>query len=345
MRSKLFLAFLFLIYFEAWCQETVFVKAVENGNGFTRDRAGECYIITPNHVVLENFGDVRVVAKNRLELKGELIESFEPDLAILKLEKLSNFHCKSWQKIEDLNEVLEDASIGFLEYRDEFGASNLLHVNITAKDQESIAVIPQDVNQQFIKGMSGASFYVNHKAEKVLLGMLLNIEEDLKTGYVYQIDDINRMLSPFFDVYENKPKNLGILILKDGVNFTEVTNSVTTNLSSSKKYQISKKLPHTEFLYKEFSSILKGRFDKDVPKKIKENVDEVLLGEVTITKSINSKNLYKINARLSANLYSSNDFALIKNTNAKGKGLNSDEKLAYDQSIKSLIRNLENQFK
>ena len=105
MRVKLFLTFLFLICFEALCQETVFIKAVENGNGFTKERAGECFIITPNHVVLENFGDVRIVAKNRLELKGELIESFEPDLAILKLEESTNFNCKPWQKNEDINEL------------------------------------------------------------------------------------------------------------------------------------------------------------------------------------------------------------------------------------------------
>ena len=345
MKSKLFLAFLLLIYCEALCQETVFVKAAENGNGFIRERVGECYIITPNHVVLENLGGIKIVAKNRLELKGELLESFEPDLAILKLEKSANFNCKPWQKNENLNEVLEDASMGFLEYRDEFGASNLLHVNITSKDQESIAVIPQDQNQQFVKGMSGASFYVNHKTEKVLLGMLLNIEEDLKTGYIYQIDDIDRTLSPFFDIEGDKPKKLGILILKDDVIFTEVTNKVTTNLNSNKKYQTSKKLLNTEFLYKEFSSIVGGRFNKEVPKKIKENIDEVLLGEVTLSKSINSKNLYKINARLAANLYSSNDFALIKNVNANGKGLNSDENLAYEQSIKSLLNNLQNQLK
>ena len=42
----------------------------------------------------------------------------------------------------------------------------------------------------------------------------------------------------------------------------------------------------------------------------------VLLGEITISKSLNSNNLYKINSRLSANLYSSDDLALIKNINA-----------------------------
>ena len=341
MRDKLLLTFLVLFCFEALCQETVFIKAVENGNGFTRERAGECFIITPNHVVLENFDVVKIVAKNRLELKGELIESFEPDLAILKLEKSTNLNCKSSKKTKNLNEVLENAATGFLEYRDEFGASNLLHVNITSIDQESIAVIPQDPSQQFIKGMSGASFYVNYKTEKVLLGMLLNIEEDLKTGYIYQIDDIERMLSPFFNVQHDQPKNLGILILKEGIDFIEVTNRLITHLSRGTKYQAVKKLPNTEFLHKEFNAIIEGRFNKNVPQKLKENLNEIFLGEVLITKFQNSKNLYKIDARLEGNLFSSADFKLIKNVHVSGKGLNSDENIAYDQSIKALLNNIE----
>ncbi|MFX0556114.1 hypothetical protein ACOCEA_04920 [Maribacter sp. CXY002] len=345
MRLKLLLYSLLLISLKALCQETVFVKAIENGNGFTRQRNGECYIVTPNHVVLENLGGIEIVAKNRLQVNGRLIESFEPDLVIIKLEQSTGLTCKPIQRNEVLNEVLENVSTGYLEYRDEFGASNLIHVNITSIDQDSIAVIPQDPSQQFIKEMGGASLYVNHKADKILLGMLLHIEEDLKTAHVYQIDDINRMLSPFFDVHEDKTKSLGILILKDDAVFSEVSNTLASNLRRNKKCQVSKKIPDTEFLYKEFSSIVSNSFNKNIPQKIKEGLDEVLLGEVTILKSINAKNLYKINARLAANLYSSHDFTLIKNLNANGKGLNSDENLAYDQSIRSLLTNLENQLK
>lgn len=345
MRFKLFLAFSLLVPLTMICQQSVFVKAKQNGNGFSSERNGECYIITPNHVVLENLGNIKIVAKNRLELEGKLIESFEPDLAILKLGKSSNFRCKPLKKLEGLNAVMDNSSTGVLEYRDEFGAINIFHVDITYIDQESITVIPKNPEIQLIKGMSGSSLYVTYKGDKILLGMLMSITENLKTGYVYQIDDINRMLSPFFDVEKTKPKKLGILILKDGVNFTEVTNRLTTNLQAVEKYQTSKKLPNAEFIYKEFNSIVEGRLGKQVPKKIKESVDELLLGEVTLSKSINSKNLYKINARLAANLYSSSDFTLIKNVNANGKGLNSDENLAYEQSIKSLLNNLQNQLK
>lgn len=345
MKFKLILAFLLLPYFNTLCQETVFVKAKENGNGLIKERAENCFLITPSHVVLETLGDIKIISKNRIEHQGKLVESFEPDLAIIKLESSSDFDCKPWPRIENINETLENISTGFLEYLDELGTTHLLHVNITSIDQESIAIVPQNIDNQLVKGLSGSSFYSMYDGKKVLLGMLLNIEADLKTGYVYQIDDIDRMLAPFFEIEATKAKSLGILILKDDTIYTEVSNTLIMNLSNSKKYHVLKKLPNPEFLYKEFRSIVEGRFNRTVPQKIKENVDEVLLGEITISKSLNSNNLYKINSRLSANLYSSSDLALIKNINANGKGLNSDTNLAYDQSIKSLIRNLENQLK
>lgn len=343
MKLKLFLAFLFFVPLRSLGQQTVFVKADENGNGFLREGNGECYVITPNHVVFENMGDIRIIAKNRLELKARLIESFDLDLAILRLHTSQDFECTPFQKTKRVSEVLENASSGFLEYRDEFGSSNLVHVNISFKDQESIAIIPQSTNNQFVKGMSGASFYVHDKGEKVLLGMLMNVAEDLRTGYIYQIDDMDRMLSPFFDAEDDKVKKMGILILKEGVHFTEASNTLVTNLHGSNKYSASKKLPNSQFLFKEFKSIVEGRFSKFVPQKIEEDLDVLLLGEVTIQKTKNSNNLYRIDARLAANLYSSSDFALIKNVSTNGKGLNSDENLAYDQSIKSLLNNLQKQ--
>lgn len=203
MRNSQILILLSLFFSASlWSQETVFVKGDENGNGFSRSRYGKCYVITPNHVVASS-GSINIINKKRLKLKGRLIESFEPDLAVLEIEDSEGFNCEEWELNTNTATALDNSSTGFIDYKDEFGTTNYFHVNITSMDDSSISIIPQNSDTFFSKGMSGSSLYVNYKGDKVLMGMLISLENDLKTGYVYQIDDIFRVLEPFFKVEEN----------------------------------------------------------------------------------------------------------------------------------------------
>lgn len=337
------LLFLFFLLY-ATGQESVFVKAIENGNGLLHERQGECFVITPNHVVSEFMGDIVIHSKNRVESKGRLFESYEPDIAIIRLTTNSQV-CKPYKTVANIKEILNEIVTGYIQYVDELGAVHYVHVNISSVDQESITIIPQNGNAEFRKGMSGSAFYVNYKNEKTLMGMLMELEADLKTGYVYQIDDIDRVLAPFFDTGTVKQKNLGILILKDDSNFTQITNQLISNLNVDGKYTTLSRLPNTDFLYKEFNSILSGSLKKNIPLKLRENTDELVLGRVTVQTDKNQKNMYVVRLNLEANLYNTKDLSLIKSLNTSSKGLNTNLSIAKNQSIKSLITKLENQLK
>ena len=85
MKLKLCIAFLLLTYFNTLCQETVFVKAKENGNGLIKERAEECFFITPNHVVLETLGDIKIISKSRIEHRESLLRVLSQTLQLLSL--------------------------------------------------------------------------------------------------------------------------------------------------------------------------------------------------------------------------------------------------------------------
>ncbi len=343
MNRILLLILLFLSQI-AFPQETVFVKGKEKGNGILIERSGECFVISPHHVVYEFMGDIMISDKNRVESTGKLIEIFEPDLAIIRIVSGGSQNCASLKVTEDFNNILSNSSSGFIEYRDAFGIANLFHVNITSKDQLSFAVKPQKENEELQKGMSGSSFYINFKGEKVLMGMLMSIEEDLKTGYIYQIDDILRSSSPFFDAGKIAKKNIGVLIQNNNKNFVKVTNGFVEELNK-KNFIAYSNLPNTDFIYNEFNTIFLGKIDKAVPSEIKNTLDELILGKVTFHRSNNQYDMFVVRISLEANLYSTKDFSFVKSLDVNSKGINYDEKLAESQAIESLINNFKKNLK
>lgn len=342
-----FTSFLFYLFvFTTVAQESVFVKALENGNGLLKTLNNECYVIAPSHIVSEYLGDISVIAKNRIKQLGKLEESFEPDLSVIHLQQNGNQICKSYRKTEEIIGILNQVSSGYIEYIDELGEVNRVQTYISSYNQESISIIPRKNDIEFYKGMSGSAFYVEYKNEKILMGMLMQLESDLKTGYVYQIDDIERVLKPFFDSSIAKRKKLGVFILKEGSRYVDFSNQFLSNLQVNNRYETINQIPNSEFLRKQFYSIVAGRIiESAIPKKIKEDIDELVLGTVSMSSEQNQKNMYIVWTSIEANLYSTDDFNLIKSLNTSGKGLNSNFNIAKNQSIKSLLTKLENQLK
>ncbi|MDO5969645.1 hypothetical protein Q4Q35_07485 [Flavivirga aquimarina] len=351
MKQQLCAPLLFFFSCFLFAQETVFVKSTEIGNGIICERAGECFVITPAHVVSESVSDILVRSANRINNTANLIDAYEADLAILGITKSSSTTCKSWDISDQFDRAIDNVSSGFVEYLDEFGASNMVHVNITSKDQTSFIIIPQNANIGFRKGMSGSSFYINYQGEKILAGMLMSMEDDSKQAFVYQIDDIMRTLASFFDVKRqvettyNGPKRLGVMLLKDNNRYVEVNNKLVTNINKGTSYKAYDKFAENDYVEKEFDNIVLGRSDLVIPSKLRKELDQLFLGNVIFETETNRKNMHTVYVRLNASLYLTNNLNVIDSYSFMGKGLGFDEKTAEKQAIKSLLTNMENQFK
>lgn len=352
MKKQCCVSFLLFYAFFLFSQETVFIESNEIGNGIICMRAGECVVITPNHVVFDSGGDEILISdKNKVNTTAHLIQAFSSDLAILKISKEKDFVCKDWEISSQFKNALDDVSTGFVEYLDESGISNLVHVNITSKDETSFIIMPQNANIGLQKGMSGSSFYINYKGEKILAGMLMSMEEDSVQAFVLQIDDIMRLSSPFFDVKRqgsttyNGPKRIGIMLFKDRDRFVEINNQLAANINKGTAYRAYSKFLENDYIENKFDNIVLGQSDLIVPEKLQKELDELLLGDITFEREKNRKNMFIVRARLNASMYLTSNLSLIDSFVFMGKGLGFDEKSAEKQALKSLLTNIENQFK
>lgn len=316
-------------------QESVFLKAREKGNGILVERAGECFIICPFHVVDSFSGNILISDANRVVSQGVFVEAAEPDLAILRLVSGGSQQCNTIDVPTNFNSIINSISDGFIEYRDELGIANMMHVNIIAKDAVGLAVVPKINTDQIVKGMSGSSFYANYNGNKVLVGMLMQVEDDLKTGFIFQIDDTFNILGSFFEIEENK--RIGVLIrekVSKNIN-SQVSNQLAKRLDYLKYKTVS--IPDIQFIDLEFHNIFSGNYSKSVPKTFKGALDEIALGEISFSTSKNQFDMFVVHATLETNIYSARDFSFQTSIVVKGKGVGFTENNAKSKAIEDLI--------
>lgn len=336
---KIFLLpYLLILFFQySIAQNNLYVEAKEKGNGFFKEKNGNCYIITPYHVVSNSNGKITVLDKNRNSFYAELLEVYEPDLAVLKLHENKLVECLNSKHNEQFESILENHATGFIEYIDELGTTNIIHVKITAKDVQSIAVKPIDSNESLKKGMSGSSFYIQEGDKKILAGMLMSIEDDLKTGYIFQIDDIDRILHPFF--YENKVRKVGIVFKNTQ---PKISSKIITSFNNNDKIKIISNFNGKSVLISDIQNIFSGNFNKNKYSKLKNTLDNYIFIESNITQSKNQNNLFVTRINLEA-YYFKADMSLEKNITIYGKGINANKSIAENQAITSLITNFKKQ--
>ena len=332
-------------------QEKVFLQNGEIGNGLIRERAGECIIITPNHVVSNAFGEISVTNKNKIKTEANFIQSYPLDLALLRLSDKVTLDCKYWEVSNFFNEALDKVSTGFVEYLDEFGYANVIHVNIIARTATDFIIIPQKSNISFVKGMSGSTFYIEYAGEKIVAGMLMSLEEDSEQAYVLQIDDILRTLSPFFDIQrdvhvdENAPKKIGVLLIKNDIMDSDMSKKLVASINIGALYSASYKFSKNDYIKDNLDDILSGTHDLVIPNSIQIELDQLLLGNITFEREINRKKMHSIHATFNGGVYETSNLNLVRAINSTGKGVGFDETSSENQALKSLLTNLKNQFK
>ncbi len=198
------------IVFQLQAQETVVIESSQMGRGILKSRSGECFVITPQHVVKGDVSTLNIIGSKNVLSNGKLVQEMEKlDLAIVRVTDGGTQNCTNWSVPKNYTTILNNSIDAYLELRYNDGATQLMHVFITGKDENMISIKPKFPDKDaFIKGMSGGSLFTQYEGKKVYLGMLQKIgleedeeeqeEEDNKEGLVLQADDMERYLSGFF---------------------------------------------------------------------------------------------------------------------------------------------------
>lgn len=184
-------------------QKTVYLESNEFGRGVLKSRSGECFVVAPAHVVGESLKNIAITGNNNVLSSGKLAQTFGSDLAIIRVTEGGSQECEQWDVPENYSTILDNSTEGYLEIRNNSGGAKLMQVFFSEKDAETITIEPERANQSFTKGMSGASLFTRYEGKKIYLGMLQEVDED-GSGYVFQADDMERVLGGFFDKNEIK---------------------------------------------------------------------------------------------------------------------------------------------
>lgn len=241
MKAKFILIIIFSIsYFFAQAQQSVYLESSKKGRGILKSRGNECFVITPAHVVKESIKDISITGEKNVLSKGRLVQTLAPDLAIVRVTGGGTQNCVSWSVPENYFTILDNSIEGYLELVQNNGSKKRTQVFISETDEDIIIIEPKRINQPFIKGMSGASLFTHYNDEKVFLGMLQEIDED-GNGFVFQVDDMERILGGFFvedkirtsdlrpDINNNQSK---LTLEKNENNYTELTGRWTLNVQA-----------------------------------------------------------------------------------------------------------------
>ena len=343
MKRIIGIGILLLFCMELHGQEVVFIESTENGNGILQQRFEECFIITPHHVIEKSMGSLKGMDQNGYEITAEHTKSFPIDLALLKVLNNEGIDCTKWKASKNINNILQNSNSGFIEFRDEVGKKSLIHVNIIEINQNFIKVQPKDPGEQFVKGNSGAGFFLTYNNEKLFAGMLISISDEARTGNILQADDIERHLSGFFFEHAEKPR-IGLLILDENNNFSMLTNQLSSSLEESANYSPVTPLPQSAFIEEKFEPIFSGE-NIQLPQSLEKDLQQLLLGKLSFSIQKTPNNMFMVNTDLDGRIYLTEGFKLLKNLDIQAKGVGRDEEKAKKESLKYLLKNLEKELK
>lgn len=174
----------------------VFVEAAENGQGLLRERNGECFVVTPKHVV-EGSDAITIVASGRLEAGARLDATFAEDVAVLRVVDRGRFGCAfPWDEAAGLDELLRDSPEGVLVSTSPTGALQRRFVRIAGFSRGAVRIRPVTEDDAFFKTLSGGLLEIRGRPA----GILLRADAGSGEGTVMRMDQLTDVVRRFFDV-------------------------------------------------------------------------------------------------------------------------------------------------
>ncbi len=173
--------------------QSVYVQSNEVGQGVLREYQGDCYVITPAHVVKGKYLS-QIITSKREQVTGVFVTSYDPDIAILRLEGNKDVKCDSfWPDGQSIDTRLQQLSIGKLRSVSPAGSIEFRSVKVMSADERFI-FLELDPTDSLFKGLSGSTLLL----EPMTAGMLIEIDQQSGQGVVYRQDYLNNILQSFF---------------------------------------------------------------------------------------------------------------------------------------------------
>jgi Trypsin-like peptidase domain len=184
--------------------QRVAIQGASNGQAILHAAAGQCYAITPRHVVEGSTRPVEITdaaGKRSTVIGHDALDS----IAIMRIRlERDGLRCgTSLPRQRSLDRWLQRGRPAFLSHgRINSRVQSNTYVNVVDWNDTKIYVSARDPVEQIIQGMSGSPLFDD---DGRLLGILLNVVEEgeRSSGEVLRVDHLDRILESYLD--EAKP--------------------------------------------------------------------------------------------------------------------------------------------
>jgi hypothetical protein len=174
----------------------VYVTAGEVGQGFLLNRLDQCYLVTPEHVIGDEFFATLISGTHLRSLgEAEPIQTFGYDLSILSVMGAVQKECQTnINQFNAIEALLQNATQLTISSINADGSRSLIPVTLTDKGLIHLRVKPVSNDAQLYKGLSGSLAFIN----EIPVGMLQSIDANTGEGILLRQDRIIETILPFF---------------------------------------------------------------------------------------------------------------------------------------------------
>ncbi|WP_351189417.1 discoidin domain-containing protein [Shewanella sp. TB4-MNA-CIBAN-0142] len=200
----------------------VYVTAGEVGQGFLLNRLDQCYLVTPKHVIGDEFFATLISGTHLRSLgEAEPIQTFGYDLSILSVMGAAEKECQTnINQFGVIEVLLQNATQLTISSINADGSRSLIPVTLTDKGLIHLRVNPVSSDVQLYKGLSGSLAFIND----IPVGMLQSIDADTGEGILLRQDRIIETILPFF-------QSSSAILQKPKLNRTTESPTALINLS------------------------------------------------------------------------------------------------------------------
>ncbi len=179
--------------------DRVFVRGSEEGRGVLRERNGECFVITPEHVV-DSSARIRVIDEKRHEVSARFEASYAPDLTVLRLAAGPVSCSFLWDKGRGLSARLAKATVAVVLAQGATGATERFYMRVVSHSDRTVTIRPQSGDDRLRQGLSGSMVEIAGRPA----GMLMQVDAETGEGLVFRQDYVTSVMAPFFAVKAGK---------------------------------------------------------------------------------------------------------------------------------------------
>ena len=173
-----------------------YVHAGEHGQAVLLSRLGECYAVTPAHVIGSVLFATLVGGRvGAPQGDGDLLQTFGYDLSILRLTGALARHCGGeLTNVPNLDNVLMANSAASIASVNEDGSLSRRNATVNDVGLLYIRVRPKSSDDQLFKGLSGSLLLV----DDIPAGILMSVDPETGEGRALRFDRAVETLRPFF---------------------------------------------------------------------------------------------------------------------------------------------------